>query len=111
MNAGARTERVTILQRTVAVDANGEQAETFASVGSRWAEVRPLTTNERVANELEFYGQAYRFRFRRDSVTEAVTNGYRLTWEGLTLDVKAQPAPLGRDADAIVIAESVSPSA
>ncbi len=111
MNAGARTERVDILQRTVVVDANGEQAESFASVGNRWAEVRPLTTNERVVNELELYGQSYRFRFRRDSVTEAIDNGHRLTWAGLTLDVKAQPAPLGRNADAVVIAESVDPSA
>lgn len=111
MNAGARTERVTILTRTVAVDANGEQGESFASAGSRWAEVRPLTTNERVANELEFYGQAYRFAFRRDSVTEAIDNGDRLTWAGLTLDVKSQPAPLGRNAEAVVIAESVDPSA
>lgn len=111
MNSSERDQRVEILRRTVARDANGQQAETFVSQGTRWASVRDLTANERISNGTEVYTSSNRFAFRRDSVTEAIDNGDRLVWRSLTFDVKRRPSRQHRHEDAVVVAEYVDSTA
>lgn len=107
MNAGSLSERVTVSSRTVTKVA-GEQSEAFADVGTFWCEVTPLRANERTAGGIEGFTEVYRFKFRRNSVTEAITPDYQLTWQGKTFDVQAGPNLSDRTSVEIV-AQAVTP--
>lgn len=102
-------QRVIIQSRSITVT-NGQQVEGFSTVGTRWANVNPVRANERNAGGIEFYTDAYRFRFHSEATTTAITPAYRLQWGNRDYDVKQGPNP-SDDRWVEVVAERVVPRA
>jgi SPP1 family predicted phage head-tail adaptor len=90
MLSGRLRERITILSRSVTLDALGQEDITWSSIGSFWAEA-VYSTSKGDGNETFSAGQlqdmnTIRFRVRYNT---AVTQEHRLEWNSVGYDIVA----------------------
>lgn len=95
MSPGDMTERVLVKKATIS-ETDGAQSPTMSTVGTYWCQVLPVRSSERASDGIEFYTEAFRFRFRRFAATIAIDHDYRLTWDGRSYDVKQKANKLDR---------------
>ena len=84
MNAGLLTERITLQAATLAADAAGQEIQTWANVGTVWANVRYLTGREYIAASADTAATSasFRVRYRTD-----VLPGWRISYAGRTWNI------------------------
>ena len=84
MNPGTLRERITITKNTLVADGLGGSTDTWATLATVWAEIRPLTSKElEVSGQVQAQG-GYRVTIRsRSDVTAAM----RITWGSRTLEI------------------------
>lgn len=98
MTAGKRDQKVAFQRLTTTDDGYGGQIETWATIFSRWCEVKPLSGRERdMAQQVE-NPRNYRMTIPRDSDTATLTGADRVVWRGKTGNIRfpadAGPQPL-----------------
>lgn len=79
-----------VQRRTVSV-VNGEQQESFTSIGTYFANATKVASREATGDDLENIANDYRIVFRRNDATEDIGSGYRLSWERRLYDVIEEP--------------------
>jgi len=86
VNAGTMDRRITIRQKTIAVNNLGEPVETLIDVATVWANKRNLTARERFTAQqiLAEVDTSFKMRYRTDVTPHTV-----VVCEGLTYDVQA----------------------
>lgn len=87
MEAGALDRRVRIHRRNGAINAFGEQAETWLDLGAVWASRRDVSDAERMAAAELGGAVTTRFRVRYSSLTSQIGARDRLVSEGRTYEV------------------------
>ncbi len=88
MSAGRRDQRVEFQRSTTVSDGGGGGAVTWALLFKRWAEVRPLSGNERLqADQLEA-ARNYRITVPRDAQTGALLPSDRVVWLDKTMQIR-----------------------
>lgn len=110
MAAGELDQRVTVQSRSVTTGVSGDRQQAFTDVNTFWCKVTPLRAAERGGGDISVYTDAYRFRFRRNSVTKIITPANRLKWNTVLYDVKQGPN-LADKVWSEVVAEQAKPSA
>ena len=86
--------RVALLQPTASVDAVGAPVETFASVGTVWAELRGAFAAERMAQSERVARADAVFRVRYSALTAQIDARWRLQCDGHTYDILSVDAAL-----------------
>jgi len=89
VSIGERRQRVAFQTASVARDAFGEPDQTWTTLATQWALVKPLSGSERTrANEI--HGEiTTRIVTRNNSTMDSLNPGDRATWDGRTYDIKA----------------------
>lgn len=108
IGAGDLREKVQIEEGTSSTT-KGARTYTYGTPVTRRARVRPVRASERDTNMVEQYTETLRFTFRRDAVTVAIDERYRLTWDGQYYDVKQRGLAADKQFIA-VIAQLSSPN-
>lgn len=101
MAIGQMRARVTIQNRTVVRDALGAARESWADVATVWAEVVPVSGQERLVSsaDVPLATATHRVMIRyRDDVTPLS----RLVWAGRVLDVASADPPVGGKNDVLI---------
>jgi SPP1 family predicted phage head-tail adaptor len=97
MRAGQLRERVEIQRRTSTRNSFNEPVESWAVVGTTWAEVKfDMGREEPIAQQV-VAGHAARFIMRSNSLSRRITATDRLLWNGQTWDVFAVIPSARRD--------------
>lgn len=78
MQAGRLDERVTIQQPSTTTGDHNEVVEGYASAGKRWAQFSPIRGAERIQALAAEAALDAKFIMRKDALTEAVTESYRI---------------------------------
>jgi SPP1 family predicted phage head-tail adaptor len=84
IDPGQLRHRVTLMRATLAPDAAGEDRETWASVGTYWALVTPLTGRELTYARQVIATVSHRITIRN---VGTITAANRLVFEGRTLEL------------------------
>lgn len=85
MDAGKLDQRVTLQSVSSTTDAGGGRVETWATVATLWASVRPMSGRERLqADQLESPAN-YRVTIRRRT---DLTTDKRILWKGKPLNIR-----------------------
>lgn len=89
MSIGERRHRVVFQSPTVTQNAMGEPVETFATLCTSWAMVRPISGTEQLrANEVQGTVNT-RIVTRARSELDNLAPGDRATWDGRTYDIRS----------------------
>lgn len=88
LNAGALDQRVTLQRRTVGRDDRGQALETWATVATLWASVKPRRGRDflAAAQDQATFDCTVWLRYRADILATD-----RLLWKGQPLDIVGQP--------------------
>lgn len=81
MAIGRMQHRITLQRKTRASDGAGGSTVTWADLGDRWAEVKPVRGREGLDAGITQMRQTYLVIVRKDSVTEAVTAADRVIFD------------------------------
>ena len=85
MDAGSLDQRVTLQSLGYTTDAGGGRVETWTTVATVWAHVRPMSGRERLqADQLESPAN-YKVTIRRRT---DVTAAKRILWQGKALNIR-----------------------
>lgn len=85
MDPGQLDQRVTLQSVSSTTDAGGGRVETWATVATLWANVRPLSGRERLqADQIESPAN-YRVTIRRRT---DITTDKRIVWKGKNLNIR-----------------------
>lgn len=96
MKLRERDTRVEIHKPAPGVDDNGQPLTSLVLVATRRAKVEPVSAREYFEADTERGEVSYRVTFLRDSVTAAITHGYTLKFDSVTLDIDSPIKPKGR---------------
>ena len=89
MSIGERRQRVAFQTATVTQDAYGEPDQTWTTLATQWAMVKPMSGSERTrANEIQA-DLTTRIVTRNNSTMDSLSPGDRATWDGRTYDIRA----------------------
>ena len=89
MSIGERRQRVAFQTASVTQDGFGEPDQTWTTLATQWALVKPLSGRERTAaNEIQS-DLTTRIVTRNNSTMDSLGPGDRATWDGRTFDIRA----------------------
>jgi SPP1 family predicted phage head-tail adaptor len=110
MTAGKRDQKVAFQRLTTTDDGYGGQIETWATIFSRWCEVKPLSGGERAAAQQTESPRNYRLMVPNDSGTRGLTTADRIVWDGITMQIRFIAYPGKGDLEFRVDAEAGVPT-
>ena len=102
MRAGLLSERIEIQLPTETQAADGQVIPSFASIGTYWARVEPLSGNELIRAQATQIAATHRITMR---YTPAITERCRIIYRGSKLDVTNVANPGSRNAEMILQAK------
>ena len=102
MQAGRLRHRITVQAVTQTQNSYGEPTETWAAVGTVWADVRPARGSERFVSAGDQEQATITHRVRMRYVANLSPVNYRLVWREKVLDIEAVEDPTGRTAEMVV---------
>ena len=88
LQAGARDRRITLQRRGGLTDAFGHEVESWAYLGTVWAERFDISDAERWRAAEVAAVVSTRFRVLRSSLTAGLTAKDRITSEGMVFDIQ-----------------------
>jgi SPP1 family predicted phage head-tail adaptor len=89
MSIGERRMRVVFQTPSISQDAYGEADKTWSNLCTAWALVQPLKGAERLDAQRMLQDVEYRVVTRYQSALSGLDTGDRMTWDGLTFDIRA----------------------
>ena len=103
MRIGKLRQRVTIQKVTHSQDASyGSTVETWADVGTVWADVRAATGRERFVSGANTEAATATHTVRMRYLDGLSPVNHRLVWDSKVLDIEAVSDPTGRGAAMVV---------
>lgn len=79
--------RVVVQSTSVTLDASGAPEDTWSAVGTRWAQVEPLTGREAFEARSLHSDVDHRITMRYDATVGAATPKHRLLWGSRAFDI------------------------
>lgn len=95
MTLAADERKVTLQRYTAVTDPYGGETETWADLGSEWAQVFYGRGDERRTAAMEQGSQAATFKMNSNSITRALTVRDRIVLDGVHWDIQGT-APMTR---------------
>ena len=107
MRAGTLRHRVTLQRVSHVKSATGMGTETWADLGSRWADIQPARGAEFEAGPSARAETSHQIRLRHDSLTGGLLPRDRITYNGRVFDIQQNLNRNERNKERLVMAEEV----
>lgn len=86
--AGALNERITVTRVTLTSDGMGGNTESWSTIATLWACVKPINGRERSMAQQTESPRNYRFTVRRTAGSAAILEKDRITWRGKVMNIR-----------------------